>query len=69
MKIFSTHYDKTKELEKNKYTFVRIFCAEPPQWFAESFEHVDLSDTFGPTHAMLEERHPVEDSNKYFGAF
>lgn len=61
MKVFSTYYDKTPELNKCKYTFVRVSRAEPPEWFAEKYEYVDLSDTFGPTPAMLEECHPAKD--------
>ena len=61
MKMFSTYYDKTQKLDKSKYTFVRVSRAEPPKWFVEEFEYVDLSDTFGPTPAMLEECHPAKN--------
>lgn len=61
MKVFSTYYDKVPELDKNAYTFVRVSRAEPPEWFSEKYVCADLSDTFGPTHAMLEECHPAKD--------
>lgn len=61
MKVFSTYYDKVPQLEKGIYTLVRVSRAEPPEWFIESFKYVDLSDTFGPTKAMLEECHPAKD--------
>jgi uncharacterized protein YeaO (DUF488 family) len=62
MKVFSTYYDKVPELDKSSYTFVRVSRAEPPEWFSKTIGgYVDLSDTFGPTKAMLEECHPTKD--------
>ncbi len=66
MKVFSSYYDKVPELEKNAYTFARVSRMNSPEWFPKTIgEYVDLSDTFGPTTAMLEEYHPAED----WGAF
>ena len=62
MKVYSTYYDKVPELDKTAYTFVRVSRAAPPVWFSETIgEYVDLSNTFGPTQAMLEECHPAKD--------
>lgn len=62
MEVFSTYYDKAPKLDKDAYTFVRVSCMEPPEWFSEKVgEYVDLSGTFGPTPAMLEECHPTKD--------
>ena len=62
MKVFSSYYDKVPELDKSTYTPVRVSRMEPPGWFSETVrEYVDLSDTFGPTRAMLEECHPAKD--------
>lgn len=61
MKVFSTYYDKVPELNQKEYTLVRVSRAEPPDWFVEKFDCVDLSDAFGPTHAMLHECHPAKD--------
>lgn len=61
MKVYSTYYDNVPKLDTDRYTLVRVSCAEPPAWFKESYEHVDLSATFGPTTAMLEECHPTKD--------
>lgn len=66
MKVFSSYYDKVTESDKSTYTFVRVSRMKPPEWFLETIgECVDLSDTFGPTTAMLAECHPTED----WGAF
>ena len=61
MKVCSTYYDNVPDLERGKYTLVRVSCAEPPAWFMESYDHVDLSGTFGPTPQMLVECHPTKD--------
>lgn len=61
MKIFSAYYDRVPSLEESAYTFVRVSHDEPPAWFMEAYEYVDLSDTFGPTSAMLDECHPTKD--------
>ena len=61
MKVCSTYYDNVPDLERGKYTLVRVSCAEPPAWFMESYDHVDLSGTFWPTPQMLVECHPTKD--------
>lgn len=61
MKVCSTYYDNVPNLESGKYTLVRVSCAEPPAWFMESYDHVNLSGTFGPTPQMLVECHPAKD--------
>lgn len=61
MKVFSSYYDKVPELNNSEYIIMRVSRATPPEWFSETFKYVGLSDTFGPTHAMLEECHPAKD--------
>lgn len=62
MKIYSSYYGKVSELDKDTYTYVRVSCMEPPESFTKAIgEYVDLSSTFGPTPAMLEECHPTKD--------
>ena len=66
MKVFSTYYDNVPKLGKAVYTFVRVSCAGPPEWFSQAAgNYADLSGTFGPTPAMLDECHPTKD----WGAF
>ena len=61
MKLFTSYYDKMPSLDKNTYTLVRVSRKEPPEWFSDEHKHVDLSEAFGPTAAMLEECHPLEN--------
>ena len=61
MKVFTSYYDKVPTLDKDMYTLVRISRKEPPEWFCSDYECVDLSDTFGPSAAMLTECHPLEN--------
>jgi len=61
MKVLTSYYDKVPALEKSLYTLVRVSRKEPPEWFCNAYEHVDLSDSFGPTAAMLAECHPLEN--------
>jgi len=61
MKIFSSYYDNVPKLDKNGYTFVRVSRKEPPDWFVSDYNPVDMSDSYGPTAAMLVECHPLED--------
>ena len=62
MTIYSSFYDKVPKLDKHAYTFVRVSRTEAPEWFTQIVEsHVDLSDTLGPSPAMLKECHPAEN--------
>ena len=61
MKVFSSYYDNVPGLDKSGYTFVRVSRKEPPDWFVSDYNPVDLSDSYGPTGAMLKECHPLED--------
>lgn len=59
MKVFSSYYDKLPELDTSAYTLVRVSHNAPPEWVSKDI--IDLSSTFGPTTAMLEECHPLND--------
>ena len=61
MKVLTSYYDNVPSLDKDGYTFVRVSRKEPPDWFCSDYPHVDLSDTFGPSAAMLTECHPLEN--------
>ena len=62
MKLFSSYYDNVRNLDIKEYTFVRVSRKEPPEWFQGIVEsHVDLSETFGPSPAMLKECPPNEN--------
>jgi len=61
MKVFTSYYDRVPVIEKDAYTLVRVSRKEPPEWFCSEYSHVDLSAAFGPSAAMLEECHPLEN--------
>ena len=62
MKVYSSYYDKTRELNEDEYVLLRVSRKEPPEWFMDTVpNHVDLSDMFGPTEAMLKECPPNEN--------
>jgi len=65
VKILTSYYDKTQKLDKGAYTFIRVSRKEVPEWFDKEYKHVDMSEYFGPSPAMLTECHPLES----WGAF
>jgi len=61
MLIYSSYYDNVPNLSKDDYTFVRVSRKEPPEWFLNSYDYVDMSSAFGPTELMLKDCHPLEN--------
>ena len=66
MTIHTSFYDKVPELDKSAYTFVRVSRTAAPEWFPQMVQsHVDLSETLGPSQAMLKECHPAENWEEF----
>ena len=65
MKVLTSYYDKTPTLDKDAYTFIRVSRKEVPEWFDNDYKHVDMSEFFGPSPALLAECHPLENWTEF----
>ncbi len=67
MQIFSSYYDNAMKLDLDAYTPVRVSRTPPPEAFLKAHgDYVDLSDTFGPTVAMLADCNPLQEKWEAF---